>query len=40
MENEFWKTILAEWAQKEFPDIYPRETEIDTGGFDPLKYSY
>lgn len=37
MENEFWKTILQEWAAEELPEVFPREKEIDTAGFGPLK---
>ncbi len=33
----FWRTILAEWEQKSWPKIYPREEEISVSGFGQLK---
>ena len=33
----FWRTILAEWEQKSWPQIYPREEEIPLSGFGQLK---
>ena len=37
MENDFWKTILQEWAEKTLPATYAREKEIDTKSLAPLK---
>lgn len=36
MENDFWKTILQEWAEKKIPDTYAREKEIDLKSLAPL----